>query len=215
MLGTLAYSTGCVDHQLTFEQPLPLASRIVYSRDELIALCNYDVTVARTLRKTIFNHRLWLPANLREQLKNPVERSVYNSQFGVSQRLVHCHGYARQALCRAPPSWQLAPRRGCGSDQRVRQQQQIQNVTTPTQSAEPSSRAAICNAPLTFGLLNIRSIANKLDDLLEVRHDRLIDVLCLVETWHDADSATFRRLLKDDTKSSIAPDPGHRASATY
>jgi hypothetical protein len=53
------------------------------------------------------------------------------------------------------------------------------------------------NAPLTLGLLNIRSIVNKLDDLLEVRRDRLIDVLCLAETWHDADSATFRRLLKD------------------
>jgi hypothetical protein len=36
--------------------------------------------------------------------------------------------------------------------------------------------------------LNIRSIVNKLDDLLELRRDRSIDVLCLVETWHDADS---------------------------
>ena len=80
-------------------------------------------------------------------------------------------------------------------------------MTTSTQSAEPNSRAAFRNAPLTFGLLNIRSIANKLDDLLEIRRDRLIDVLCLVETWHDADSATFRRLLKDGYQVVDRPRP--------
>jgi hypothetical protein len=63
------------------------------------------------------------------------------------------------------------------------------------------------NAPLTFGLLNIRSIVNKLDDLLEVRRHRSIDVLCLVETWHDADSATFRRLLKDGHQVVDRPRP--------
>jgi hypothetical protein len=63
------------------------------------------------------------------------------------------------------------------------------------------------NAPLRFGRLNIRSIVNKLDDLLEVRRDRSIDVLCLVETWHDADSATFRRLLKDSHQVADRPRP--------
>jgi hypothetical protein len=63
------------------------------------------------------------------------------------------------------------------------------------------------NAPLTFGLLNIRSIVNKLDDLLEVLRDRSIDVLCLVETWHDVDTATFRRLLKDGYQVVDSPRP--------
>jgi len=35
---------------------------------------------------------------------------------------------------------------------------------------------------LVFGCYNIRSVANKLDDLLEVRRDLSIDVLFLVET---------------------------------
>ena len=61
---------------------------------------------------------------------------------------------------------------------------------------------------LIFGLLNIRPIANKSDDLLEIRRDRLIDVLRLVETWHDADSETFRRLLKDGYQVVDGPDPG-------
>ena len=39
---------------------------------------------------------------------------------------------------------------------------------------------------LVFALLNVRSVANKLDDLLDVRRDLAIDVLFLVETWHAA-----------------------------
>lgn len=47
---------------------------------------------------------------------------------------------------------------------------------------------------LVFGSLNIRSLTGKLDDLLELRRDRRIDVLFLVETWHDSDSVCLRRL---------------------
>ena len=44
---------------------------------------------------------------------------------------------------------------------------------------------------LTIGFLNICSITSKLEELLDVRRDRSIDVLCLAETWHDADCAGF------------------------
>ena len=37
-------------------------------------------------------------------------------------------------------------------------------------------------------------MANKVDDLLDVRHDQHIDLLFLVETWHDCDSVSLRRL---------------------
>jgi len=53
---------------------------------------------------------------------------------------------------------------------------------------------------MVFGYHNIHSVANKLDDLLEVRRDMSIDVMFLVETWHDTDSlgylsaSTCRRL---------------------
>ena len=39
---------------------------------------------------------------------------------------------------------------------------------------------------MSFGCLNIRSLGNKLDDLLEVRRDRQIDVMFLAETWHNS-----------------------------
>ena len=60
-------------------------------------------------------------------------------------------------------------------------------------SADSSSAAN----QLVFALLNIRSLANKVDDLLEIRRDRLIDVLCLVETWHDTDAVGIRSLRAD------------------
>ena len=50
---------------------------------------------------------------------------------------------------------------------------------------------------MNFGCLNIRSLNNKLDDVLEVRRDLCIDVLFLVETWHDPDAVCIRRLRAD------------------
>ena len=47
---------------------------------------------------------------------------------------------------------------------------------------------------LTLGLLNIRSLANKVDDVIALRRDQAIDVLFLVETWHDSDSVSVRLL---------------------
>lgn len=58
-------------------------------------------------------------------------------------------------------------------------------------SASPRNRS------LTFGLLNIRSLANKLDDLLEVRQDQGVAVLLLTETWHDSTSVSMQRLRSD------------------
>src|SRR5258706_313417 len=60
-------------------------------------------------------------------------------------------------------------------------------------SADRTASMTSLSSSVSFGCLNIRSLNNKLDDLLEVRRDHSIDVLCLVETWHDADCVSFRR----------------------
>ena len=60
---------------------------------------------------------------------------------------------------------------------------------------------------LTFGVINVRSLINKVDDLLQVRGDRGIDVLCLVETWHDTDSVCFRSLRSDGYRVVDRPRP--------
>jgi len=64
---------------------------------------------------------------------------------------------------------------------------------------------------IVFGCLNIRSLANKLDDLLEVCRDLNIDLLCLVETWHDTDSVSFRRLRTDGFQVVDRPRPRSHA----
>ena len=62
-----------------------------------------------------------------------------------------------------------------------------------TSADSPSGHAS----QLVFASLNIRSLTRGIDDLLEVRRDRSIDVMCLVETWHDSDSVCIRRLRSD------------------
>ena len=66
---------------------------------------------------------------------------------------------------------------------------------------------------LVFGCHNIRSVASKLDDLLEVRCDLRIDLLCLVEIWHDTDSISFRRLRTDGFQVVNRPRPRSHARA--
>jgi len=60
---------------------------------------------------------------------------------------------------------------------------------------------------MNFGCLNIRSLNNKLDDVLEVRRDLCIDVLFVVETWHDPDAVCIRRLRADGFHVVDAPRP--------
>ena len=47
---------------------------------------------------------------------------------------------------------------------------------------------------LGYCLLNIRSVTNKIDDVVELRRDVSADVVCLVETWHDSDGLPLNRL---------------------
>ena len=62
-------------------------------------------------------------------------------------------------------------------------------------------------AGMSFGCLNIRSLGNKLDDLLEVRRDRQIDVMFLTETWHDSDVVSLSRLRADGYQVVDRPRP--------
>ena len=54
--------------------------------------------------------------------------------------------------------------------------------------------SAHVRSTLTFGCLNVRSLLNKFNDIIELCRDHHIDLLCLTETWHDADSAVLGRL---------------------
>ena len=60
---------------------------------------------------------------------------------------------------------------------------------------------------LDFGSLKVRSLENKLDSLYEVRRDHSLDILFLVETWHDSDSTCFCRLRADGHQVIDMPRP--------
>ena len=55
-------------------------------------------------------------------------------------------------------------------------------------------RSRTARQSAVFGCLNIRSLLNKFDDVVELCRDRHIDLLCVTESWHDADSAVLGRL---------------------
>ena len=63
----------------------------------------------------------------------------------------------------------------------------------------PPSQPLVC--------LNVRLLANKVDNLLDVRRDQLIDGLFLIETWHDVDSICLRRLRADGFQVTDLPRP--------
>jgi len=44
---------------------------------------------------------------------------------------------------------------------------------------------------LVFSCMNVRSAAGKIDDIIAMKRDQSIDVLCLCETWHDEDSVSI------------------------
>ena len=47
---------------------------------------------------------------------------------------------------------------------------------------------------MVLACLNVRSLLNKTNDVVEIMRDRRVDVFCLTETWHDADSVCINRL---------------------
>ena len=44
-----------------------------------------------------------------------------------------------------------------------------------------------------YGCINIRSVNNKFDDVMQIFRDYQLSVLGLTETWHDTDSPVFDR----------------------
>ena len=91
------------------------------------------------------------------------------------------------------PGLRLVRRRGCRAGRGAKRKQTLsadrkcQQLSSPAPSDHVSSSAVL-------GCLNVRSLLRKYDDVFKLCRDRRIDLLCLTETWHDADSAVLGRL---------------------
>lgn len=73
-LACWSVSSACISN----DQPLPgqphlLAVRLVHECNELLALCNYDVAMARSVCKAVFDHQLRLPGRLPSPANHPLE----------------------------------------------------------------------------------------------------------------------------------------------
>ena len=55
---------------------------------------------------------------------------------------------------------------------------------------------ALCRKS-AFGVMNVHSANDKIDNILSLRRERDLDVLLLCETWHASDSVSIRRLRAD------------------
>ena len=58
-----------------------------------------------------------------------------------------------------------------------------------------------------FGCVIVRSLTNKVDDLLSLLQEQSIDVTLLTETWHDADSISIRRFRTEGFNVIERPRP--------
>ena len=85
-------------------------------------------------------------------------------------------------------------------------------ITQQQQQQQPSADH-LSGGSTRFGFLNIRSLLHKADEVCELLSDRSIDVLCLAETWHDADSVCIRRLRSSGFHVVDFPRPRPPATA--
>ena len=71
-------------------------------------------------------------------------------------------------------------------------------VLRPLPRAERHKQRSTCASHndnnLKFGLLNVRSLHHKTDDIFELLADNAIDIFLLAETWHDSDSVCINRM---------------------
>ena len=61
--------------------------------------------------------------------------------------------------------------------------------------ANQHHRHPTCPKTISFGLLNVRSLHQKVDDVIDLH--RRLDVFLITETWHDEDSVCIRRLCNE------------------
>jgi len=168
-----------------------------YSRESLVALYNRDAptaAVADTARKLgivcLCRLRCIGPRRFVNAVRLPPRRPIHGLFVG-------CYRGCRGGRNRRP----LVLLRPVGNGVSVitgnRPVACIESLP-PRQSSlqrvHIDRHSAPCGDELVFGSLNVCSLGNKLEDLLDVHRDQSLDVMCLVETWHDSESVSLRRL---------------------
>lgn len=107
------------------------------------------------------------------------------------------------AVCRLVGSiyqFYFTLRRGRRAGVRVRQRQlqsyNLESVAHDASNRDLSSFSSSVKPVVkpVFSCLNVCSLSSKLDDVLEYVRDNSVNIMCLVETWHDTDCVALSRL---------------------
>jgi hypothetical protein len=137
---------------------------LVYSRASILLLRNKDYHIGRELRRRLWFFRILCPDCPTRNTQRP-PRSI---PVRISSRPSEASRYASFS------------------------QQQLPRLLRPVSRVARHSLRP--QHSLSFGLLNTRSLNNKVCDIVNIHRELSIDLLLLVETWHDEDSACINRL---------------------
>jgi len=166
---------------------------ITYTRDQLLQLYNPCTPAAATVVSCVRRFGLWAVCRLHRLCRRTrITRLPCAGSLALD--------YVFLSRCRERRSGRIQP------------SSPLPRLPS-TPSYVHSDRHSVSHGRnLVFGCLNIRSLSNKLDDLLEMCTDHGIDVVFLVETWHDTDSVCLRRLRVDGYPVVDHPRPRLRAN---
>ena len=173
--------------------------------------CDKHLPYTRRQLLSLYSRTLPLSSAVEAAIRSAGLRSVCRLRS-----VRHCTRLCRYRNCRSGRSQRLLPTtRDVGNGAVVvvgsRRAARVDAKRPPSVIRVHVNRHTTCaGRQLVFACHNIRSVANKLDDLLEVCRDLSVDVCFLVETWHDADSVAFRRLRADGFQVADRPRPRTR-----
>ena len=177
---------------------LAQANRLVYSRDQLLAL-KVDLPLSPAARHCLQSssaRRLLI--NSRGRRRRGCRSGVHVNRrqlpadccfvtHGRSGEIPTINGNRRNTSTNAVTDTKALPSK----------QEIGENVMKPTPCLNKiriSRHTVTSSHQLTFGLLNVQSANNQIDDIIDMKKEHGLDVMLLNETWHDADSVSIRRL---------------------
>ena len=154
-------------------------SRQTYTRRQLLSLHVVAAPVSPSVAQRIQSLGLWTVCRLKHGCVYHYRGFRAGRPRRPLPRLRPVNNGAYLVSCnrQSPPAWFRRP--------------------TSVRQVRVERHSSSVGKKLVFSCHNIRSVANKLDDVLEVRRDLAIDAMFLVETWHDHDSVALRRLRVD------------------
>jgi len=164
-------------------------TQVRYSRSQLIDLCTSSVT--RRLLSDVTAH-VNTPSRRRgcragRKVKLKLQRRALGVHYSRSDDVVDADGDQYRPIPTIITDRPASSSRLTADRVDKSSPPQLVRVHRPRHSMPPTQQ-------LVVGCMNVQSANSKIDDILAMKRDHSLDLLCLCETWHDTDSVSIRRL---------------------